>query len=89
MRNVASTTRVFLALQPDDLCRGIGVTSDYSTIQRFGRSRTRFAYDLEWQKTKQIVGAGSPDASTNAFIYNPVGNVVTNLDGRGKAWGVF
>jgi RHS repeat-associated protein len=48
--------------------------------------RVEMAYDAEWQKIQEIVGAGTAEAATNAFVYDAVGNVVTNIDPRGKVW---
>jgi len=47
---------------------------------------TAVAYDVEWRKISETVGAGSADAATTLYEYDLVGNLVKTIDGRGKPW---
>lgn len=46
----------------------------------------KIEYDLEWQKTKETVGFGTPDAATTMYGYDLVGNLTKMTDPRGKVW---
>ena len=43
-------------------------------------------YDLEWQKTAETVGSGSPDEATTHYGYDCVGYQTSRTDPRGKVW---
>jgi RHS repeat-associated protein len=43
-------------------------------------------YDPEWQKIKETVGAGSPEAATAAYEYDAAGNLTAIIDPRGEQW---
>lgn len=44
----------------------------------------KIEYDVEWQKIKQTIGAGTPDAATTQYEYDVAGNVTAVIDPRMK-----
>jgi RHS repeat-associated protein len=66
-------------------CSGTGGNHPTVITLPSGKS-TEFTYDTEWQKLTETTGVGTPDQATTQFVYDQVGNVVTNIDPRGKVW---
>jgi RHS repeat-associated protein len=47
---------------------------------------TKITYDVEWQKTSQTAGYGTPEAATTSFSYDAAGNLESTIDPNGKLW---
>lgn len=47
---------------------------------------TKIEYDVEWQKIRETVGAGTVDTATTFYEYDLVGNLVVMVDPRMKSW---
>jgi RHS repeat-associated protein len=45
---------------------------------------TKINYDVEWQKTSEVVGYGTAEAATTQFTYDNAGNLLTQTDPRSQ-----
>jgi RHS repeat-associated protein len=65
---------------------GSGGGSRPTSITLPSGKQTLITYDGAWRKLTETVGAGTPEAATTHYEYDPRGDLTRIVDPRGKAW---
>ena len=71
---------------PGDVCGCTHSSNKPTKITLPSGKVTEIEYDVEWQKIKETVGAGTSDAATTFYEYDLVGNLVNTIDPKEKEW---
>ncbi|HEX5154387.1 MAG TPA: RHS repeat-associated core domain-containing protein [Parafilimonas sp.] len=79
-------TKFSYNLMSPTVCGCSHTESKPTKITSPGGKVTKIDYDVEWQKLSETVGAGTKDAATTFYEYDPSGNLIAIIDPLQKQW---